>query len=565
LHIRVPEAIGADNAASALALSPIVEYVEKNGIGYLLTTPNDTNFSRLWGLYNSGQSGGTQRADVHAPEAWDTIHDSPDVVVAVIDTGIDYNHPDLEDNIWHNPGECGNGKETNGVDDDLNGYIDDWRGWDFWNDDNAPMDDFATAYHGTHVAGIIGARGNNNVGVAGVTWDVQLMPLKIFNYEGETEYPDIVRAIDYATSNGAHISNNSYRLAGFSQSILDAISRARTAGRLFIASAGNESSNNDSTPLYPASYNLDNILSVLSTNDDDGLSGFSNYGPSSVDIGAPGGEDSLQNVYNIYSTKYNQDYQYLAGTSMAAPYVTGTAALGWAELPAMTYLQLKTRIIDRADLVAGLNNKCVANGRLNAYRVVYDSAAPNVPDGLGPDWYSWKSVCLSWNDNSSDEIGFDVQRKKSGEQQFSTIATLNRNMIVHTDTAINGGTIYYKIRAFNMAGDVTSDTLTTSPPTGAPAAPSDLTAEDPTLVHHVVLNWQDNATNEQTFVIQRRPSGGGVWTNVATINPTLTSQYPTMSYTDTQVNQGNYYYRIKATNPNGYSYSSEIYVEVEAI
>jgi hypothetical protein len=138
-------------------------------------------------------------------------------------------------------------------------------------------------------------------------------------------------------------------------------------------------------------------------------------------------------------------------------------------------------------------------------------------------------------------------------------------MIVHTDTAINGGTIYYKIRAFNMAGDVTSDTLTTSPPTGAPAAPSDLTAEDPTLVHHVVLNWQDNATNEQTFVIQRRPSGGGVWTNVATINPTLTSQYPTMSYTDTQVNQGNYYYRIKATNPNGYSYSSEIYVEVEAI
>jgi subtilisin family serine protease len=492
-------------------------------------------------------------------------------VVAVIDSGIDYNHTELANNIWINSGEYGNGKESNGIDDDNDGYIDDWRGWDFVNDDNNPMDEnsYLDKYHGTHVAGIIGAIGNNGSGVAGVTWDVQLMPLRVLDMSGEGNDADIINAIDYATTKGAHISNNSYGGSGYNQSVYNAIASARTAGQLFVAAAGNSSpaNNNDgSTKTYPASYGLDNIISVLSTDDDDDISSFSNYGATSVDIGAPGGEDETQNSDNIYSTKYGGGYQYHAGTSMATPYVVGTAALALARIPELTYLQLKTRILDKADYEAGLYGKCVSNGRLNTYNVLYDSAVPDgTPDGLAANWYSWKSTRLSWNDNSSTEIGFDVQREKSGEQQFSTIQSVNKNIVGCTDTTLSGGTNYYKIRAFNMAGGVTSDVLTVTVPAEAPTSPSDLTAESPTLVHHVVLTWQDNATNEQTFVIQRRPSGGGQWTNVATIDPDVNSQYPTLSYTDTQVNQGNFYYRIKATNPNGSSYSNEIYVEVEGI
>jgi hypothetical protein len=233
----------------------------------------------------------------------------------------------------------------------------------------------------------------------------------------------------------------------------------------------------------------------------------------------------------------------------------------------MSYSQMKTRIMNKVDFLPALNNKCVSNGRVNAYNVIYDTAAP--PDGT-PDIhtclpYTWKSVGLGWHDNSSNEIGFNIQRKKSGESTFSSVTSVDENVAFYVDTSLNGGTMDFKVKVYNMAGNATSNTVNVTIPSGAPAAPSDLATEGPTLVHHVILNWQDNATNEQTFVIQRRPSGGGQWTNVGTINPFLYAQYPAMSYTDTQVNQGNYYYRIKATNPNGYSYSNQIYVEVEAI
>lgn len=570
VRLQVPEGLGTERAISLLRENPLVEWAEPNGIVRATTTPNDTYFSTLWGLYNTTQSGGTSRADIHAPEAWDIVTESPDVVIAVIDSGIDYTHPDLNDNIWINAGEYGSGKETNGIDDDGNGYVDDWHGWDFVNDDNDPMDDFSTdyTYHGTHVAGIIGAEGNNNYGVTGVTWDVQLMPLKVLNYEGKGADADIIGAIDYAITKGVAISNNSYGETTYNSSLLYAIQAARSAGQLFVAAAGNLGINCDGTEkFYPASYSPDNIISVLATTDDDTKPGWSDYGAATVDIGAPGGEDSNQNSFNINSTKPGPSYQYHAGTSMAAPYVAGTAALALARIPGLTYIQIKTRIIDDADYKAALNGKCVANGRLNAYNVVYDADVPDgTPDGLAITWYSWGSARLTWNDNSSDEIGFNVERQRSGEQQYSTIDSLNKNFAFSLDTTLAGGTNYYRVKAFNMAGDATSNPLTATVTAGVPAAPSGLAAESPALVHHVVLTWTDNATNEQSFVVQRRLSGGGSWTNVGNVDADPYEQYPSMTWTDTGVNQGNYYYRVKATNPNGSSScSSELYVEVEEI
>lgn len=570
VRLRVPEGLGTDRAISILKDSPFVEWAEPNGIVKATTTPNDTYFTTLWGLYNTTQSGGTSRADIQAPEAWDVVTDSPDVVVAVVDTGIDYTHPDLNDNIWINSGEYGSGKETNGIDDDDNGYIDDWHGWDFVNDDNDPMDDnsYNYVYHGTHVAGIIGAEGNNNYGVTGVTWDVQLMPLKVLNYRGQGTDADVISAIDYALAKSVPISNNSYGGPTYNASLLYALQAARSAGHLFVAAAGNLGINCDGTEKeYPASYNPDNIISVLATADDDTKPNWSNYGATTVDVGAPGGEDDTQNNYNINSTMPGPDYQYEDGTSMAAPYVAGTAALALARIPGLTYIQIKTRIIDDADYKAALNGKCVANGRLNAYNVVYDADVPDgTPDGLAITWYSWGSARLTWNDNSSDEIGFNIERQRSGEQQYSTIDSLNKNFASCLDTTLAGGTNYYRVKAFNMAGDAMSNPLTATVAAGVPSAPSNLAAESPTLVHHVVLTWTDNATNEQSFVVQRRLSGGGTWANVGTVDPDPYEQYPTMTWTDTGVNQGNYYYRVKATNPNGSSsYSNELYVEVEQI
>jgi subtilisin family serine protease len=212
LHVKVPASIGTEKAIYLLKLNPNVEYVEKNRILHVFT--NDTYWSKLWGLSNTGQSGGTPDADIDAAEAWGLFTGSSDVVVAVIDTGVDYNHEDLAANIWTNPGESGNGKETDGIDNDGNGYIDDFRGWDFYDNDNNPMDEYTPEegkwYHGTHVAGTIGAVGNNEKGVVGVNWDVSIMCLKVSDENGDIPVTNAINAIDYATANGAYLSNNSY-------------------------------------------------------------------------------------------------------------------------------------------------------------------------------------------------------------------------------------------------------------------------------------------------------------------------------------------------------------------
>jgi len=252
--------------------SPYVEFAEPD---FKLkpsqtTSANDPDYPRLYGLNNTGQNGGTADADVDAPEAWSATTGDPGTVVAVIDEGVDINHPDLKNNIWTNPDETPN----NGIDDDRNSYVDDVNGWDFVNNDATVYDpdpiSGAGDEHSTHVAGTIAAEGNNSLGVVGVNWRTKVMPLKFLGPNGGYT-SDAIKALNYAVAEGAKISNNSWGGGGFSQSLLDAITRADASGHLFVAAAGNGGADgvgddNDATPHYPSNYNSSNIITVAATN-----------------------------------------------------------------------------------------------------------------------------------------------------------------------------------------------------------------------------------------------------------------------------------------------------------
>jgi subtilisin family serine protease/Ca2+-binding RTX toxin-like protein len=349
--------------------SSLFKYIEPDYIVTTAATPNDPGFPQLWGLNNTGQNGGTPDADIDAPEAWDIETGNPNLVIGVIDTGVDYNHPDLVGNIWTNPGEIAG----DGIDNDNNGYIDDIRGWDFAYNDNNPMD---VQGHGTHVSGTIAGKGNNGVGVTGVAWNAKIMPLKFLDDTGSGSTSNAISAINYATAKGVKITNNSWGGGGYSQALYDAINAAGQQGALFIAAAGNESNNNDTLPSYPASYNLANIISVASTTRTDSLSSFSNYGLTSVDLGAPGS--------NIYSTTPNNTYSTYSGTSMASPHVAGAAALVWSENPTWTAQQVKNTLMNTGDSIAALAGKTVSGKRLNVFNALAAANLPSVTVSVSP-------------------------------------------------------------------------------------------------------------------------------------------------------------------------------------
>lgn len=283
-------------AARALERRPEILYAEPNFVRRLRALPNDPRIDALWGLNNTGQTvqgtAGRADADIDAPEAWDLTTGSGDVVVAVLDSGIAYDHPDLAENMWRNPGETGGGKEANGIDDDGNGFVDDSRGWDFAAGvadnptppgDNDPYDEEG---HGTHVAGTIGARGNNGIGVAGVNWSVSLMPVRV-GEDGIITSETMIGGATYARDMGADVANMSFGFGfGYSQAEADAIAAA--PGVLFVAATGNDRRNQDRRPDYPCSYPGRNLLCVAASDQRDRLARFSAFGRRSVDLAAPG-------------------------------------------------------------------------------------------------------------------------------------------------------------------------------------------------------------------------------------------------------------------------------------
>ncbi len=391
--------------------NPLIEYAEPNYLLSINTTiPNDPNFNQLWGLNNTGQTGGTVDADIDAPEAWD-ISTGNKVVVGVIDTGVDYTHADLKDNMWTNPGET----PGNGIDDDGNGYVDDYYGYDFINNDGDPLDDHS---HGTHVAGTIAAKGNNGIGVIGVAPQAKIMALKIFNANGNTDSFSAIKAIEYSTTMGVKLTNNSWGGGGYSQTLYDAIAAAGKAGQLFIASAGNSGRNNDTNPSYPGSYNLDNIIAVANTNQNDQLSGTSNYGSTSVDLGAPGS--------SIYSTIPGGGYGTKSGTSMAAPHVSGVAALVMSQNPGLSYLDVKNKILNSVDPIPALQGKTVSGGRLNAYKALTGGTTPSLT--FSGDDFDPNIDNTQWS-NITGAIANSKFAGKGNSLFFSNNATRNANSI----------------------------------------------------------------------------------------------------------------------------------------
>lgn len=358
---------GADvlQQISELASNSSVAYAEPDYQFAIDAVPNDPLFPQLWGMNNTGQSGGTVDADIDAVEAWNVTTGSEDVVIAVIDTGVDYTHPDLAANMWVNPGEVAG----DGIDNDGNGYVDDIYGIDTAYGDSDPMDGHA---HGTHVAGTIAAVGDNGVGVAGVNWHAKIMALKFLADNGSGDTSNAIALVDYMTMMktmyGVNIvaSNNSWGGGGYSQALEDAIQRSIDAGIVFVAAAGNSGIDNDSIPHYPSSYELDGIIAVAGTDPDDELAAVghfgspydSNYGATSVDVAAPG--------VSILSTVPGNGYSSFGGTSMASPHVAGVIGLMAAAAPTATVAQLKNAILGGVDVIPALTGTSVTGGRLNA-------------------------------------------------------------------------------------------------------------------------------------------------------------------------------------------------------
>lgn len=360
-----------DNADPATLVAeysklPEVEYAEPNyeikldeNEGPLVPVlPHDPQFEDQWALSNSGQRGGKKGADISAPLAWAKTTGSEDVVVAVLDTGVDYNHEDLSSNMWTRPDSLApyHDKEL--------GTIDDSNGFNAIDNDSDPMDDNG---HGTHCAGIIGAEGENDLGIAGVNWKVKIMPLKFMNAGGSGTTKDAIEAISYAIDRkkagvNVRIISASWGSTQRSRALEAVIRKAYENDILFVAAAGNASTDNDRLPHYPSSYNVPNVISVAALDRNDQLASFSNFGVKSVAIAAPG--------VDILSTWLGNGYEEKSGTSMATPVISGVAALVLAEHPKMTVDELRKKLMASTDPIVALKGKTVTAGRINAAKAL---------------------------------------------------------------------------------------------------------------------------------------------------------------------------------------------------
>lgn len=374
--------ISVEEAVARAEASPMVEFAEPDYIVRPNMTPNDTRFVDQWGLLNTGALFGKPGADINVAAAWELTTGSSDLVVGVLDTGVDILHPDLAPNRWINPNEVAG----NGFDDDGNGFTDDINGWNFFSDNNNVLEDPTIGFgegfgHGTHVAGTIGAAGNNSLGVTGVAWNVKLMGLRVIgrDTDGEVGGPisALVEGINYAIAQRARginirVINSSLGGAGNAKALRNAIRNAGDAGILVVASAGNSGADNDTAaePNYPAAWSssIDTLISVAALNRVDNLWGGSNTGHTTVDVGAPG--------VDILSTFPGDGYIPSSGTSMATPHVSGIAALIWSREPGLTPAEVKQRIRRTAQPIVSLASRVASSGRANALAALNNT----VPD-----------------------------------------------------------------------------------------------------------------------------------------------------------------------------------------
>lgn len=521
---------------SFLQVQPEVEYAEPNYILYATdSVPNDPAFPQLWGLQNPF----TPVADIGAVKAWDVSKGSSSVVVAVVDTGVDYTHPDLAANIWSAPtpftvtisgvnmpcpaGTHGFNAITNACD---------------------PKDD---NNHGTHVSGTIGAIGNNGVGVVGVNWTTKIMGAKFLSASGSGSTADAVEAIEFviqakqifgALAN-VRVLSNSWGGGGASQSLGDAITKANTNNMLFVAAAGNAAANNDTGPFYPANFTNENVLAVAATTNIDGLASFSNYGVTSVDLGAPG--------VGIVSTTRNNTYASYSGTSMATPHVAGTAALVLSVCNLST-AALKSNLMSTVTHVASLAGITVTGGRLNADAAIRACAgvgpsAPPPPTGLSAVAGNAR-VSLTWN-SAAGATSYTVKRGLSPGSETTLVSGLTTRS--HVDQAVANGTRYfYVVTALSSAGASGPSNEVSATPLAPPAAPSGLSAIRGNA--RVTLNW--NAANgASSYTVKRGLSSGS--------ETTIASRLTARSYVDQALANGTrYFYVVVAVNPAGSSGSS---------
>ena len=488
-----------NKAVRALSKLPFVEYAEPDYRVQKAT--NDTYYNLLYAIDNSGQAvaglSGTPDADMDVLEAWNIQTGDPELIIAVIDEGVVWDHPDLANNMWVNTGEIAG----NGADDDGNGFVDDVYGYDFYDNDGDPRDEGG---HGTHVAGTICAEANNNEGIVGVVQQCRIMALRFLGPQGGTTSGGIA-SLDYAVQMGATISNNSWGGGGFSQALYDSIAAARDADHVFLAAAGNDGTNNDNIPHYPSNYNLPNVISVAATDNNDLRASFSNYGATSVDIGAPG--------VDIASTYTPMDgtvpYSYLSGTSMATPNVTGVVALIRSEFPDWNYQQVIDHLYATARPAGSMAGITTTGAIANAEAAMAGGEPPTpplAPSDLSASATSDTAISLTWADNSDNESVFVVERDG---QALS--ATASANATSFEDTGLAGATPYgYRIKARNSAGDsawsnVADATTDTPPPYQTVLASSEATLAGTLVAGSYIRTFDLDGSLEQ---IRERESGG---------------------------------------------------------
>ena len=356
----------AETIAAEYRALPEVEYAEPSyeisldhdGGGFKHLHPNDPRFTDQWALANDGQNGGKEGADISAMRAWATTTGSDDVVVAVLDSGVDYTHSDLINNIWIRP------IIIKRYEDRQIGPVDDVHGYNAIDNSGDPMDDNG---HGTHCAGIIGAEGGNGIGISGVNWKVKIMPLKFMNKGGFGTTKDAIEAINYVIDRkragvNVRVISASWGSLMRSRALEDVIKKAYEADILFVAASGNASTDTDRSPHFPASYKVGNVISVAALNRNDELASFSNYGAKSVQIAAPGA--------NILSTWLGDEYEERSGTSMATPVVSGVAALVLSKRPKLSVDELRSLLLNSVDQIPSLNGKVSTGGRINAAKAV---------------------------------------------------------------------------------------------------------------------------------------------------------------------------------------------------